>query len=165
MLIPIVNTEDEVIGNVERSEIDLEHDIFRTASVWIINPRDEILLAQRKWNKRTDPGKWAEAVGGTVEGLDSYLATALRELEEEIGITVGGLEQGPKQFITTPCNYFVQWYTLMIDVPAEELVIQPEEVEQVTWISREQLEEDLRTQPDKYIAAMPEILTLFPAIL
>lgn len=163
MKIPIVNSDDQLLGYKEREEVDFTKDIFRTASLWITNSKGEILLAQRKYDKKVDPGKWAEAVGGTVEGEDTYLETVIREAEEELGIEGASVSEGPKQFITTPCFYFVQWYEAVIDKPAEEFVIQPEEVEGVAWISREALEKELREMPDKYIDAMPEILALFPA--
>lgn len=50
-----------------RDDIDYSKDIFRTASLWITNSNGDILLAQRKFDKKVDPGKWAEAVVGTVE--------------------------------------------------------------------------------------------------
>lgn len=100
-------------------------------------------------------------MGGTVEGDDGYEATMLREAQEELGLKNIKAEIGPKQFISTPCNYFVQWYSVVIDQPLEFFTIQPEEVEQVAWIPRKQLEEELRTQPQKYIDVIPEILALF----
>ena len=161
MKIPIVDKQDNIIGYKERDEIDFQHDIFRTASLWITNSKGDILLAQRKLDKKVDPGKWAEAVGGTVEGEDNYEDTVIREAAEELGIQDVVPRKGPRQFITTPCNYFVQWFSVVIDEPAEFFTIQPEEVEQIAWISRQQLEDELQTQPDKYIKAMPSILALF----
>jgi 8-oxo-dGTP pyrophosphatase MutT (NUDIX family) len=161
MKIPIVNREDEVITSKERGEVNYSVDIFRTASLWITNSNGDVLLAQRKHDKKVDPGKWAEAVGGTVEGEDSYFDTVIREAEEELGLTGLVIEQGPKQFITTPCEYFVQWYTATIDAPTESFIIQLEEVEQVAWISREKLNRELQDTPEKYIEAMPEIVSLF----
>lgn len=162
MKIPIVDENDQQLGYKERDSVDFSKDIFRTASLWITNSKGDILLAQRKHDKKVDPGKWAEAVGGTVEGEDGYLETVIREAEEELGIEGVTIKDGPKQFITTPCFYFVQWYEAVIDQPAEAFTIQPEEVEGVAWISREDLERELRETPDKYIDAMPEILALFP---
>lgn len=40
--------------------------------------------------KRTDPGKWAEAIGGTVRGDDDYESTIYREAEE-LGIKMRDL--------------------------------------------------------------------------
>jgi isopentenyl-diphosphate delta-isomerase len=164
MIIPVVNLKDEVIGSKERSELDYDQDIFRTASLWITNSKGEILLAQRKLDKKVDPGKWAEAVGGTVEGQDSYETTVVREAAEELGLTNLQIITGPKQFITTPCCYFVQWYLAVIDKDISEFVFQQEEVEQIAWVSRDQLEKELVEDPEKYIEAMPNILALFPRL-
>ncbi|HEX6258450.1 MAG TPA: NUDIX domain-containing protein [Candidatus Saccharimonadales bacterium] len=162
MLIPIVNIHDEIIAHKERSEIDYAKDIFRTASLWITNSKGDILLAQRKFDKKVDPGKWAEAVGGTVEGNDTYEETVIREAEEELGLTELRVQAGPKQLITTPCTYFTQWYTAVIDTEASGLRIQKEEIEQLAWIPRTQLELELEESPQKYIEAMPKIIALFP---
>src|SRR5687767_1722189 len=160
--IPIVDANDNIIGHKSRDEIDFSNDIFRTASLWITNSRGEILLAQRKLDKKVDPGKWAEAVGGTVEGSDSYEDTVIREAEEELGISGLVVQLGPKQLITTPCSYFVQWYTAIVDRKITDFRIQKEEVEQICWIPRDQLEKELQEQPNKYIAAMKDIVSLFP---
>lgn len=109
MTIPIVDHQDKVIGHKVREAIDYRTDIFQTASLWIIDSSGDILLAQRTLDKKIDPGKWAEAVGGTVENAESYEETVIREAAEELGITDINLQKGPKQFITTPCQYFVQW--------------------------------------------------------
>ncbi len=155
-----MNDEDEIIGKKPRAEIDYKTDIFRTASLWITNGKGDVLLAQRKLDKKVDPGKWAEAVGGTVEDDDTYEETIIRETKEEVGLVVERMSIGPKQFITTPCSYFVQWYTTTIDQPIESFSIQDEEVEQIAWISVEHLRRELVSTPDKYIDAMPEILHL-----
>jgi len=162
MKLPIVDRDDKLIGYKDRDEINYTADIFRTASLWVTNSNGDVLFAQRRHDKKVDPGKWAEAVGGTVEGEDSYFDTVMREAEEELGLIHLQIKEGPKQFITTPCKYFVQWYTVVIDKPIESFVIQQEEVEQIAWISREQLVKELSDTPEKYIEALPEILALFP---
>lgn len=86
MQVPIVNLNDEIIAYKDRSEIYYGNDIFRTASPWVTNSNGDVLVAQRKFYKKVDPGKWAEAVGGTVENNDSYLKTIVREAEEELGL-------------------------------------------------------------------------------
>lgn len=163
MTIPIVDLQDMVIDHKERADIDYTKDIFRTASLWITNANGDVLLAQRRFDKKVDLGKWAEAVGGTVEGDDSYEETVIREAEEELGLTNLHIAKGSKQFITTPCSYFVQWYAATVDKDISEFVIQEEEVEQIAWISQADLEQELRDTPEKYIDAMTEILSLFPA--
>lgn len=163
MHIPLVDMQDTIIGTKDRADIDYANDIFRTASLWITNSNGDVLLAQRKFDKKVDPGKWAEAVGGTVEGDDSYEQTVIREAEEELGLVGMEITEGPKQFIATPCKYFVQWYVTVIDKDISKFTPQLEEVENIAWIPREQLEKELVEQPEKYIEAMKEIVALFPA--
>lgn len=164
MNIPVVNEKDEVIGYKDRSAIDPAVDIVRSASLWITNSNGDILIAQRKLTKRNNPGKWSEAVGGTVEGDDTYESTMVREAEEEIGIVVDAYKMGPKQYIDSPTKYFVQWYTAVIDAPIEAFRVQEEELEQVAWIHEAQLVRELKETPEKYIAEMRDIARLFVAL-
>ena len=159
--VPVVNENDEIIEYKIREELDLTKDIVRSASLWITNSKGEILLAQRKFNKRTDPGKWAEAVGGTVGGGDLYEATAYREADEELGIKDVEFTVGPKQFVVGPQNgYFVQWYCVILDWPIEKFILQESEVEQIAWWDFTNLHNDLSEHPEKYIDALPEMIGL-----
>jgi 8-oxo-dGTP pyrophosphatase MutT (NUDIX family) len=161
MSIPVVDDKDEIIGHKDRADVNPSVDIVRSASLWITNPNGDILLAQRKFTKRNNPGKWSEAVGGTVEGQDDYESTMLREAEEEIGLKVEGYEIGPKQYVSSPTRYFVQWYQTVIDKPIEAFSAQEEELEQLAWISEEQFVKELEETPEKYIDEMQEIARLF----
>lgn len=153
--VPIVNRQDEVIGYKRREELDLAADIVRSASLWITNSKGQVLLAQRKFTKRTDPGKWAEAVGGTVDGHDSYEETVYREAMEELGVSDEKFTIGPKQFVSGPPNsYFVQWYFAVLDWPIEKFSPQASEVEQIAWLDLSDLRQDVTKNPNKYIAAM-----------
>lgn len=161
MRIPIVNENDEIIGFKERVDIDPGVDIVRSASLWVTNRNGDILLAQRKFTKRNNPGKWSEAVGGTVEGEDGYESTMIREAKEEIGFPVTDFATGPKQYIDSPSRYFVQWYTAVIDLPIEAFIFQKEEMEQLAWVSEAQFVQELESTPEKYIDEMPDIARLF----
>ncbi len=159
--IPVVNGHDEVIGYKLREELDVENDIVRSASLWITNGRGEVLLAQRKLTKRTDPGKWAEAVGGTVDGEDSYEQTVYREAEEELAIKGEKFALGPKLYVAgPPNNYFVQWYYLTLDWPIQNFTLQESEVEQIAWWNVNDLRRDMQTHPEAYIGALPEFVAV-----
>lgn len=159
--VPVVDRNDKVIGFKLREELNLENDIVRSASLWITNSRGEVLFAQRKLTKRTDPGKWAEAVGGTVDGKDSYDETVYREAEEELGIRGEKFTIGPKQFVQGPPNsYFVQWYYVTLDWPIERFTPQESEVEKIAWWNLDELKQDMVKNPDKYIAVLPEMIKL-----
>lgn len=65
----VVNDQDEIIGLKERDTL-VQADIYRVAALWVVNSAGDILLAQRKFTKTHDPGKWGPAVAGTVDEGD-----------------------------------------------------------------------------------------------
>jgi len=146
----IVNTADEIIGYKERGTL-LKKDLYRVSALWITNLRGDILLAQRQFNKRHDPGMWGPAVAGTVEDGETYQTNIVKEAEEEIGLVGVELVKGPKRRITSEYNYFCQWYTLVVDKSADKFVIQEEEVVQVRWFTRDELMQGLKDHPEHYL--------------
>lgn len=158
----IVNKEDVPIGLKAREEIDPTKDIYRITAIWVTNKKGEVLIAQRKFTKKINPGKWGPAVAGTLEEGETYESNAYKELEEEIGIAGVVLKPGPKIFVEAPRKYFAQWYTCVIDKPIEDFVTQEDEVEQVRWISVAELKKDVEQNlADYYVASMPLIIKMF----
>lgn len=161
--ITIVDKEDNVIGEKDRSEIT-PPDIYRVSALWLTNSRDDILLAQRSFNKKNQPGKWGPAVAGTVEADEDYDKNIVKEIEEEIGLKVSikDLTKGPKLFRNGELHkYFGQWYLYAIDKPAPEFRIKHDEVEKVKWFSKNDLEEAFNAHPDDFLSSAPEWLKLF----
>lgn len=159
--IQIVNDKDEIIGYKNRNEVEYNKDIFRTAALWITNSRGQILIAQRKFTKDKDPGKWGPAVAGTVEENESYESNIYKEAEGEIGLTGCKFQIGPKHLSKFKRAQFVQWFALEIDKPASYFRLQEDEVEKVEWISLEVLKFEIKNNPNKYIPLMPGIIKLF----
>ncbi len=61
----IVDRDDGIIGSKLRGTLNYE-DIYRVSALWLTDSLSgDILLAQRKWTKVNDPGKWSAAVSGT----------------------------------------------------------------------------------------------------
>ncbi len=145
----IVNDQDKIIGHKERTKI-MPTDIYRVSALWITNPDGDILLAQRKFTKKHDPGVWGPAVAGTVEEGETYRTNIIKEAQEEIALTNIAPAQGPKRHMQEEHTFFVQWYTLVVDKPVAESTIQQEEVEQVKWFDREELEQELQAHPENY---------------
>ena len=71
MKIPIVNEQDEIIGHKEKKDRNPK-DIMRITALWLTDLEGNMLLAQRSFNKKHDPGLWASAVAGTVEEGETY---------------------------------------------------------------------------------------------
>lgn len=112
-IIPIVNLHDEIIGYKTRGEITTD-DIYRVAACRIKDGDGNVLLAQRSWTKKNNPGKRWPAVAGTVWKDESYLDNILKEIKEEVNIdaNVDDLTQWPKQYRDWINKYFWQWFVL-----------------------------------------------------
>ena len=154
----IVDDQDNVIGSKLRKEIDYAHDRYRASGLWVTNSAGQILIAQRLMTKDKDPGKWGPAAAGTLEVGETYESNIYKEAEEEIGLTGYVFTPSLKMRFDTPRMYFVQWFTVVCDKPEDEFISQPSEVERVRWIDREELIQDVRANPDKYVASIPRVL-------
>ncbi len=83
----IVDENDKIIGYKERNDRN-QNDIIRIAGIWIENEKGEVLIAQRSFRKVNNPGKLGPAAAGTLEVGETYESNILKEVEEEIGISL-----------------------------------------------------------------------------
>ncbi len=151
ILIPIVDTDDNILTYKLRSEIDTDKDIYRVSSLWITNDKNELLLGQRSFNKRHYPGVWDVAVAGTVEKGETYETNIMKELKEELGVT-GEVTPGPKVRVEGKYNMFIQWFFFKTNQPAESFQFERREIEQLKWYSKPVLIEALQREPDNFMA-------------
>jgi isopentenyldiphosphate isomerase len=158
MKIKIVDNSDNEIGVKQRSEIDYKNDIYRVSALWITNSIGLTLLAKRALIKEKDPGKWGPAVAGTVDEGESYDENIYKEAMEEIGLENEKFTKGPKVHITYPRNYFCQWYFVQFDRDIESFTMQKEEVDELMWIDVAQMKDEIKSNPDKYVPAMPQVV-------
>ena len=160
MKIPVVDSNDVQVGVKKRDEIT-ENDIYRVSALWLTNSKGEILLAQRALTKKNSPGKGGPAVAGTVEDGETYDTNIVKEIREEIGLslTIEELTKGPKLFIGIDRKkFFDQWYLYTIDLPIENFVIPKEEVAQVQWVNKEGLKKWYQERPEDFLSNAPDWL-------
>jgi isopentenyldiphosphate isomerase len=159
--IQIVDDKDEIIGFKERNAIDYKKDIYRVSAIWITNSKGEVLIAQRKFDKDKDPGKWGPAAAGTLDEGETYEDNIYKEAEEELGIKNMKFSIGLKERVRSPRNFFCQWFTLEMDWELNQFMPQKEEVERILWIDKSELVRDVKENPEKYIPYMPDTVKLF----
>jgi|SRR3989344_8547261 len=154
MRIPIVNEQDEVIeykDKKDRSPLE----ITRITGLWLWNEKGEVLLAQRAFSKKMNPGLWGPAVAGIVEEGESYESNIIKEVEEEIGLKDLKPQLGPKLRRTTLHAYFVQWFIATIN-SEYPLVKQDSEVEAIKWFKKEELFKILQEKPEIFLPSLKE---------
>ncbi len=157
----IVDENDEVIGFKKRKLVNHPHEIYRVSALWITNSKNEVLLAQRSLAEDSDPGAWMMASAGTVEEGETYESNIYKEAEEEIGLTGVIFELGPKIRMHGNRSYFVQWFTVNLDISIDSLALNKSEVTAVKWIPLNELVRDVNENPQNYTEGFAHELKLF----
>lgn len=160
---------------VERNVAHTEGIRHRASHVWIIREKDgrsQALLQKRSANKDSFPGKYDTSSAGHIQAGDEPLPSALRELQEELGIVAQRDELEfagrfdvlfEKEFhgkIFKDCEVaFVYIYVQPVD--ETKLVLQEEEVEAVEWFDIEELIEECEKHNPKFCVPREGLKTAY----
>jgi 8-oxo-dGTP pyrophosphatase MutT (NUDIX family) len=105
--------------------------------VYIYNGACEFLIQKRSRLKKQYPGRW-DITGGAVVPGESSAEAALRETKEELGVDLRG--SGLKLIARLKWNHYIidVWFC-MKDIQLEDIVMQSDEVEDVMYVSAEDM--------------------------
>lgn len=101
--------------------------------IWPLNSKGELLVQKRSSTVLWKPNLWAVTGGSAIAGEDP-LTAAMRELKEELGYDASAQEMREIACLRRS-NSFCSVYTIVIDQPAADFVLQKEEVSEVRWCS------------------------------
>jgi len=149
--------------------------------VWITNTKGEVLLQKRASNKDTFPNLWDVSVAGHLTFGDTPLKAALREVQEEIGITLDAscLEhimsvrsiKNPTPLITDREFHHIYIAVWKDAIPSiADFTLQQEEVAALRWISITALKQELKKKTIDFVphekdyleAVLTQLDTLIP---
>ncbi len=86
-MVDLVSDDDQVVGQVQRSECHGNPNlIHRAVHVLLMNDQRQLLLQKRSQTKEIQPGKWDTSVGGHLSPGETYRQAAVREMFEELGV-------------------------------------------------------------------------------
>ncbi len=159
----IVDENDNPIGFRERMERG-DTDIARVTGLCVYNAKREVLIAQRVFTKRYDPGKWGPAVSGTVEEGETYESNIIKEAMEEIGLPVDAskLVTDSHRLAIGQHHYFRQMFYYQCDWPIEKFKIEEKEVAQIRWINIGELAAQVKEHPENFIASFTNTYSIVP---
>ena len=156
-LFDIVDENNKPLGFIKpRSQVHKDGDWHRGIQVFVINREGEFLVHLRSPNKDTDPNKWSLTFGGHVSAGGNYDETAVRELEEEVGIKTGidDLKKGPlRKFASGTDREFEQAYLYHFNGTLGELDFKDNEVVEVKWMRPEDILQELKSHPEQWSAS------------
>lgn len=106
---------------------------------WIINSEGKFLVQRRALTKKNNPGKWS-STNGLVQLEEDGIDTVQRETKEELGIEINSehIFLYRKNQIAGD-HLLVDIYITYIDVSLDDIIIQKEEVDRVSFVSLDEL--------------------------
>lgn len=148
----LISENDDVIGVMEKMQAHENGVLHRAFSVFLFNDKGELLLQKRAADKYHSPNQWTNAVCSHPRIEETYLQAAERRLMEELGIEadlsekfhfIYKAEVGNKLWEHEKDHVFVGNYN-------GDFRLNPEEVSEIRYISMEDLDREMKEQPENF---------------
>ncbi len=136
-IVALVDHDGHVVGSAPRSVVRRDNLLHSATAVLVRDSARRIYVHRRSETKDWAPGCWDVAAGGVIVVGEEPFASALRELEEELGIVVDVLLELCSHLYeddTTRC--FEHAFEAVWDGPVRH---QPEEVAEGRWVDATEL--------------------------
>lgn len=153
-LFDVLNENGNPTGKTKlRSDVHRDGDWHRSAHVWIMNSKGEVLIQKRSPNKDSHPNMWDISCAGHVTAGDDAITTATKELKEELGLEIPS--EKIEHLLTVKSksvtnggtfinNEIQEVFLIKMDIDVKKLQIQKEELSDVKFAKLE----DLDNMPD-----------------
>jgi len=147
--------------NIQKMKSEAHRDGLwhRTAHIWIYNSKKEILLQLRAKDKDIYPDCWDISVAGHVGAGEDEKNAALREIKEEIGLSVKKEElqfvkirKEVYEFMEFKDAEFYYVYLLKYDGDFKKMCVQKEELQKVKFFPVTELEKELNAKTLRFVS-------------
>lgn len=158
----LVDSNDTVIGEMEKLEAHQKAQLHRAVSVFIFNSKGELLLQKRAESKYHSPGLWTNTACTHPRPKERNEDAAARRLAEEMGI---------KQIKLTKLFDFIykekfenglteyEFDHVFVGVSDDMPIPEPTEVCNFEYIEPEHLLAQIKYEPDNYTVWFKKIIT------
>ncbi len=170
-LIDIYDKQGDPTGQtLPRPQVHARELWHRVALAWIYNSQGEVLLQHRSSDRNAFASMWDVSISGHIQSGDSAIATAVRELREEIGLQVSPKEltqigtvsdQFPLVSGKTHREHDIVFLAHR-DINLERLELQSSEVDGARWMGLRDLAADMDNPETRaqYSSRNPEVYRL-----
>jgi len=157
-VIDIFDENGNLIGKKLKSEAHKNGDWHRGVHIWLLVGK-KILLQKRSYKKDILPGRFDVSCGGHVKSGENYEDTAIRELDEELGIKAKRedlIHIGSRKQITHVkgrrliSKEFLEIFLLKLK-SVKNLKINKDEIEEIKLFDIEELKELLKFRPEMFV--------------
>ncbi len=157
-ILEIVDENDNVIGTATRAEIHRKGLIHRAVHIFVFNSAGEIYVQRRSATKDKFPGVLDSSAAGHVDPGESYERAAVRELQEELGITAPVERVLRVNACPVTDNEHVVLYAAKTD---EEPVPSADEIQWGGFMMRDSLTNRMKKEPEDFVPAFVHLWNEF----
>ena len=158
-LIDIYDQSDYPLGIQKmKSEAHKKGLWHRATHICIYNSKGEILLQLRAKDKEIYPNTWDISVAGHVSASEEPIISGLREIKEEIGLSVNKKDleffrvlKHPMKYNQLINNEFYYIYFLKFEGDINQLKIQKEELQKIEFFPVKKMEQELKSGSKRYL--------------
>lgn len=167
--IDIFDENNNPTGEIKEKNLAHEQgDFHRTAHIWIINDKNELLLQKRSASKKSHPNCWDISGAGHIRAGETVIQGAIRELKEELGVSV---KENELEYIATIKSTknsknmeFGYVYLVHLNKEIGEYIFEDEEVQEVKYIYYKDLEKMVEEKQEGLLMHEEEYKKLFQYI-
>ncbi|MDR0898826.1 MAG: NUDIX domain-containing protein [Lactobacillaceae bacterium] len=138
-IIDVYDSKGNLTGKkTSRGKARKQNEFNLVVTVFLANYDNKVVVEQRSFNKIGRPGQWEALVSGSVLSDEDSLTAAIREIKEELGLTVS-VNRDDFFIRTTWRNTLVDYFVVRSDFKFEDIEFQVSEVEQVKLVDVEEM--------------------------
>ena len=148
----LVSENDEVLGLMEKMQAHQNGILHRAFSVFLFNANGEMLLQKRAAGKYHSPNQWTNACCSHPKSGETYLDGAKRRVFEELGIETN-LEEKFHFIYKADVGQNLWEHELDHVFTGNfegEFHLNPDEVSEVRYISMDNLEKEMKNNPENF---------------
>ena len=146
----VVDALDRPIGKERREVVHARKLFHRAIHVFVLDATGRMLVQKRSMLKDSAAGLWCSSCSGHLDAGEDYLAAAVRELEEELGLDIDP-ENLSQILSVSPCMEtgweFCRLFFLLDDGP---YVFEPSEITELRSLALNGLDEWVASNPDEF---------------
>lgn len=160
----LVDAQDRQVGSMEKMEAHLKGELHRAFSIFIFNNNNEMLLQQRAITKYHSGGLWTNACCSHPRPNEETIDAADRRLQEELGFATPLTKIFDFQYNASFDNGLIEheFDHVFIGYYGGNITPNPEEVQEVCYMSIEDILASVQSEPNIYTAwfciAFPKVV-------
>ena len=146
----VVDEHDQILCQQPRSEVHRRKLLHRAVHIFVFRSDGQLLIHKRSPDKEEFPSVWTSSASGHVSAGEDYVATAPRELLEELGIRSALIQL--HRFTACPETSFE--FTVLFQCHSDDpIAFDQSEITEVRWLTVQEIFAWRSNQPQDFSPA------------